>query len=441
MSGTKPVMFFIHGGDFYQGYSGGVLYDGSVYAREHDVVVVTVNYRLGALGFLYSGSDNATDFTGNYGILDQRLAMQWTQSNIMYFGGDPSRVTIFGESAGAMSVATHLLMPASWPYFRAAIMESEPFSLPWRTVDTYLHFSKIVADKADCSSVLSTKPYEACMRGLPVQRVIDAQEDAKSDILGQIAHFLDVFIPFPPVVGSSDLPLQPFHAFALNRTVADVPILLGSNHDEAVLFVYEAFASRLSKLEEDGLFTAIFGLSDTIDVNREYPRTDQQKESGDYRSHSANVTTDALFTCPARNVAMNLAAQQAAGTRRNGAWLYHFNHVISYDRAFWLASQPACVGKVCHGEELPFIFDTNTSTINASFTADEQRLSKSMMTYWSNFAKNLEPGADASGLYWPQADRQNASTMIFATPANEVLRHPFALHCAFWDALGYHWTR
>ena len=90
----------IHGGNFYQGYGGGLLYDGTTIAREQDVVVVALNYRLGALGFLYSGPDKATQFTGNFGLRDQQLALRWVQENAAAFGGDPSRVTIFGQSAG-----------------------------------------------------------------------------------------------------------------------------------------------------------------------------------------------------------------------------------------------------------------------------------------------------------------------------------------------------
>ena len=130
---TPGCRFHIHGGDFYQGYGGGTLYDGSTYASRHGIVVVSINYRLGALGFLYSGPDASTQFTGNFGLHDQRLAMVWTRDNIAAFGGDPNRVTLQGQSAGGMSVTSHLMMDASKGLFHAAIVQSEPFGMPFRS--------------------------------------------------------------------------------------------------------------------------------------------------------------------------------------------------------------------------------------------------------------------------------------------------------------------
>ena len=124
-----PVMVFIHGGYFVFGAGSLPLYDGSYLAASGDVVVVTLNYRLGALGFL---AVPELGLTGNYGILDQRLALRWVAENIAAFGGDPRKVTIFGESAGAMSVGLHLFsIPANRDRFRAAIMESNPLAIPY----------------------------------------------------------------------------------------------------------------------------------------------------------------------------------------------------------------------------------------------------------------------------------------------------------------------
>ena len=115
----KPILVFIHGGSFVYGTSS--LYDGSTIVSMTDIIVVTLNYRLNALGFLHVAN---TDVTGNFGILDQSLAMKWIYENAMYFGGDKSKITISGESSGAWSVGFHLFYPKSWPYFRNAILQS-----------------------------------------------------------------------------------------------------------------------------------------------------------------------------------------------------------------------------------------------------------------------------------------------------------------------------
>eukprot|EP00755_Sulcionema_specki_P027449 Sspe_Gene.87785::Locus_59591_Transcript_1_2_Confidence_0.667_Length_767::g.87785::m.87785 len=126
-----PVMVWLHGGNFFQGYGGGVLYDGSYIVNRSKVIIVSVTYRLGALGFYAAGN-----LKGSYGYQDQQQAMRWVQTNIANFGGDPKQVTLWGQSAGAMSIALHMTDPVSDPLFHAAIMQSEPFSLPFRSPES-----------------------------------------------------------------------------------------------------------------------------------------------------------------------------------------------------------------------------------------------------------------------------------------------------------------
>jgi para-nitrobenzyl esterase len=127
-----PVLVFFHGGSFVDGAGSVPVYDGARLAARGDVILVTLNYRLGALGFLAGGS-GANRLAGNYGFEDQQLALRWVQRNIASFGGDAKRVTIFGQSAGAMSVGAHLVAPGSRSLFHSAIMESNPYGLPFKT--------------------------------------------------------------------------------------------------------------------------------------------------------------------------------------------------------------------------------------------------------------------------------------------------------------------
>ena len=435
------VMFFVHGGDFYQGFGGGILYDGYQFASRHGVVLVSINYRLGALGFLYSGDDASKEYTGNFGLHDQRLAMRWAQANVARFGGDPNKVTIFGESAGGMSVACHLLMRESHGLFSQAIIESEPFGLPFRTSKTYPSFSATLARKAKCAGALQKKGWEPCMRALNVSLVLEAQAAAEKDLFAEVGHFLDTFIPFSPVVGPTvGLTVQPLQGFVTNRSVADVPLMVGVNRHESLLFIYEAFSSKLSKVEEDAVLGVIFGVSTTVTINKRYPRTAAQKAAHDYRNHSVNITNDCLFRCATRHAALSLTKQRSQGVRASPTFLYHFDHVISFGSAFWLPSTPVCVDAVCHGEELPFVFDPNTSSVNRSFTADEAALALSMQTYWSNFAKSGAPGV-AAGVAWPELNAANESAIHLRGAGGNVVDHAvYADRCEFWDGLGYEWV-
>ena len=233
---AKAVMFWIHGGDFYQGYGGGILYDGTVLAKEQDVVVVAINYRLGALGFLYTGPDKDTQFTGNFGLLDQQLAMRWVQENIANFGGDPEMVTIFGQSAGGASVASHLNMPSSKGLFSRAILQSNPVGLPFRTADKAPDFAAFVAKDAGCAG----KRIEPCMRALPWKQVLAAAVTAESNLFIEIGNFLSLFQPYSPVVGT--LCSCAANGYFMNGTSLNVPTLVGSVQQEGLIFIYEAFS-------------------------------------------------------------------------------------------------------------------------------------------------------------------------------------------------------
>ncbi|HKQ32422.1 MAG TPA: carboxylesterase family protein, partial [Thermodesulfobacteriota bacterium] len=149
----RAVMVFIYGGYFLHGFSGDPLYDGSFVSARGDVVVVSMNYRLGALGYLAGLKDGKTgeEINGNYGLLDQILALEWVKENIRNFGGDPGKVTIYGESAGAMSVGIHLTAsPRSAGLFRAAIMQSNPFGIPFKSLDEARPAAVRFAERLGC---------------------------------------------------------------------------------------------------------------------------------------------------------------------------------------------------------------------------------------------------------------------------------------------------
>src|SRR5262245_19930359 len=172
-----PVMVFIHGGYFVFGAGSLPIYDGSYLAASGNVVVVTLNYRLGSLGFL---AVPELGLTGNYGILDQRMALQWVADNIAAFGGDPGKVTIFGESAGAMSVGLHLFsIPADRDRFRAAIMESNPLAIPYPSLSAQVEAKWEGFKSALCfeGNIPNCALDLAALRALPLSLIETADGD------------------------------------------------------------------------------------------------------------------------------------------------------------------------------------------------------------------------------------------------------------------------
>jgi acetylcholinesterase/cholinesterase len=426
-------MVFIHGGDYYQGYGGGILYDGTDIARTGDVVVVSMNYRLGALGFLYSGPDASTHFTGNFGLRDQQAALQWVQRNSHVFGGNRSRVTIFGESAGGDSVASHLTMPSSRGLFHAAILESFPAGLPFRTTSTYPKFTKLVAKDAGCVM----ERYEECMMGLPWQQVLTGALKAESNLYAELGTFISLFQPFTPAVGTPELALQPMKGF-LEGASTDVPIIFGSVRQEGILFVYKAFSKKLSRVEQDALLGVVYGVDNVKKIIKEYPRNRTTSDDfHDMRNHTAPIVTDSLFHCPLRHIALKLSN---VSSQRSSVFSYHFDHVLSFGTHFWLPTTPICVDSVCHGDELPILFHPPLKQINATYSAAENTLAAKMQRYWTQFSKQGNPGSDATGVVWPQMESTKEAAMRFATDSQAgVVDQAYTQRCKFWDTLGYKW--
>ncbi|MCS7480675.1 carboxylesterase/lipase family protein [Umezawaea endophytica] len=323
-----PVLVWIHGGSFMNGSGSVGEYDGSAFARD-GVVCVTVNYRLAAEGFLYLG-----DGVANLGLQDQVAALEWVRDNISAFGGDPSRVTVAGESAGAMSVTTLLAMPMADGLFARAILQSgaAAHTLPpelARTVGGHLADALGVAPTREA---IGAVPLDALVRTAStlVAEVQTAPDPAK---WGQLALSL---LPFAPTLDGDVLPRPPLEAFADGQS-GGVPVLLGSTRDEARLFLVAA--GSIGFIDDDALVAAAggYGLSpDGVDV---YRANRPGASPGDLL---AAIITDWFFAIPGLRVA---EARAATGT----TWVYRFDYPEPADNHGLGA---------CHGVEIPFVFDT-----------------------------------------------------------------------------------
>lgn len=219
-----PVLFWIPGGRYLQGAAGMSLYDGSVLAKEQNVVVVTTNYRLGVLGFAY------VDGRANWGIRDQIQALQWVQNNIKAFGGDPSSVTLSGQSAGGTSVATLLVSPLAKGLYSRAIMESDPAALRLKQASEASTTAQKMAEALGCA-----QDDLVCLRAASVDDIMQAQGQANKHFF--LSYPLDLFYPETPFVGDDVLAAEPLEAILGGSSWNHVPLMVGNVKDEGIMFV------------------------------------------------------------------------------------------------------------------------------------------------------------------------------------------------------------
>ncbi|XP_051727045.1 crystal protein [Ctenopharyngodon idella] len=420
-----PVMVWIHGGDFIAGSASKPLYDGRFISNYSNTVVVNMEYRLGAFGFLVTGKDPESSAVGNYGILDQQAALRWVQENIAAFGGDPNKVTLFGESAGAQSVCLHLMMESSESLFRHAAIQSLPFSLPlktrWDAVKLGWDFAKLT----NCSAF--DLP---CLRSLSSHAVLNAQAKSGSKIINPF-HFLEVFETWGPFIDGELIQEQPITAFQTGRWQSYKPVILGTTSEEGVIFVYGVFNQSVSMLECVLYTVAIFKQHALRILHKYIPFYRNQ----DRRVMLSQIVTDYVFLCPAR-----LSAR--SGVRAGGSvWLYVFDHAPS-DPNIW-AGLPFCYNHTCHGAELPFLFDSAPST-NFTLTPQESLLANRMACYWGAFAHTGDPNSQSEQTHFCRKQRLAVWPQYTAIEGWPILNLTLQSHpqhgdrdhfCDFWDRL------
>jgi carboxylesterase type B len=429
------------GGNFHDGYAGGldadggVLYDGRYFVANNDAIVVVANYRLGAWGFLYLGGDSAVD--GNYGLKDQVLAMEWVKGNIAAFGGDPARVTLFGQSAGAMSISAHLSRPQTTGLYTGVIMHSNPYAESYRSIASAQGLANAFANFSGCNFD-DMKQVETCLRAVPPEALLAAQVLVETDLLADLSNILQVVVSWSPTVGTPYLPLRPLEAFVAGNVV-DVPIIVGTTSNETVIFVYEALSATLDVTGYELAATVLFGLDNFLKSLALYPFP--VPAPADYRVYASTLLTDGLFLCPTRNASEALLVAQPY--RRSPIYHYQYSHLAASSPSIWQANFTECFTEVCHGSDLPMWWHPIDPQI-ANFTAEESALSSSMQAYWTAFAAS---GGDpnynlpSGGFRWPAYNASTRQTLNFETASNggisviEGLRADF---CAWWDTVvGY----
>lgn len=404
-----PVLVFIHGGAFVIGSSGGdvlpsdpkqAIYDGAYLAQSQKIVVVTMNYRLGALGFLAG----VAGLQGNYGLQDQQLALEWVRDNIAAFGGDAAQVTLSGESAGATTVSVHLLSaPRSAPLFKAAIMQSNPIGLPVRTLSEAKRTGEYYQLAVGC--FYAPRPLE-CLRAKPVEQILKAQA-SRLIPLAVLEFGLYSLITWSPVVDGTVVVKAPLAAAAAGGITK--PSIIGTNTNEGELF---AGTAKIGRLVYRAALGKLFSTAKLDSVIAQYPAIE-----GDNRSRIAQIATDYFFYCPNRFIALKSTAP---------VYHYDYAHVSANSIA---PTNPLCAGKACHGDELPFSFNTLGSS--SAVTDADRSVAKAMTDDWGAFVRSQMPVSANWKRFTAQGE---ASYTITSNPRANV---GDAGRCGFWDEFGY----
>ena len=402
----RPVMVFIHGGGFTSGSGSVFLYRGGNLVRNGDAVVVTLNYRLGALGFL--GHRDLADpdgLVGNWGIHDQLAALAWVRDNIAVFGGDAHNVTIFGESAGAFSVATLLGTPAAAGLFRRAVVQSGG-----------VHVHSVEEAERSAERLAAVLGLASCTREslerVPATELVAGTEEIarRRPDPGMIP------LPYLPVVDGVLLPGHPLAAVA-NGSADGIDLVVGTNRDELTLFGLGNPA--LLALDEDGVqrwvANALPGMPAVEVISAYRAARVARAEPVDPKDIWVAVGTDVVFRWPSLQLA---AAHAARGSR---AFVYLFD---------W--ESPAFGGMLgsCHALELPFVFGAVHLPVVQLFSGAGpavQLLSEQMQRAWLAFAARGSPAHDGID-QWPPWKPTARATMVFGaqtglvdTPRDEEL--------------------
>jgi len=371
---SRPVLVWIHGGAFSLGAGSLSVYDGSRLAAATNTVVVTINYRLGALGFLVIDDPSCTP---NVGLLDQVAALEWVRDNISAFGGDPDNVTIFGESAGGGSVLSLLSMPSAVGLFQRAIIQSGASDL---LLDR--DKAQLVAEAVARAAGLETVDVDA-LRAMSGAQIIEAQANAAMELFGTVGT-----MPFHPVVDGVVLP----HTWleAASSGFNPVPVIIGTNRDEMDLF--KMFDPQAGSLTADGLRTRFEAVGGNVDA-----LIDAYRSTGASEPPEAwrRANTDIAMWLPALRIA---EARSAHGP----TWMYRFD---------WEASSPDMGSP--HGVDIPFPFTTIDVDEWDTFVSDPEQamsLASLMQRSWADFAAEGVPSLGDQD--WPSYSADERATAI-----------------------------
>lgn len=404
----RPVLFWIHGGGF--SFGSGSRQDGSHLARRNDVVVVTINYRVGIFGYLCVPGEIA-----NLGQLDQITALEWVRNNIEFFGGDPDKVTIFGESAGGVAVCTLMGMPGAKGLFKRVISQSGACH-PLRHQASSGKGTEVIL------SELGLKDFNMkTLQEIPTKKIVEVGRKLELEARQKGRNF-----PYGIYVDEKTLPKHPLEAVREGFT-KDLDLMVGTNQDEAKL--YTAMIPPEKETDEEGLIRAVHRIikfrgkdeNDAKHLITVYRKTREGKLPTDPQNILDAFMTDFRF----RISALRLAEAQVK----------HQPNVFSY---LFTYRTPALGGKLgaCHGLEIPFVFGMLPDSERKIYPARSKEtdiLSGKMMGAWASFAKNGNPSHKDIPT-WKPYDLAKRKTMLFGKDVS-VADDPFGPEREVWEGI------
>jgi para-nitrobenzyl esterase len=403
----RPVMVWLHGGGLTVGESDDYDPDRLV---SKGVIVVTVNYRLGYLGFLAHPALSAEsgNGSGNYGLMDQQAALRWVQRNIERFGGDDDNVTIFGQSAGGLSVHSHLASPRSRGLFDRAIAQSGAYAESLPSLTQAETSGTTAATTLGCPD-----QSPSCLRALSVESILARQPAGGGEIIPNVDGNV-----LTQSIGSA------FESGNFNR----VPVIEGSTHDEFTIFEVLNVEALLGGPIPPALYSAVVGILDSTlglaptpdEILAQYPLTD-------YASPGLAISaigTDVIFACPARRL---------AGTLSRYVRTYQYELDDPNVPQVFIPQGDMPFGSY-HAADVLFLFDSQLRGGSAPFTGDQQALAAAMVGYWTQFAKVGTPNRFRLP-FWPRYTAEGDTHMSLEPPTPQAQTDFAADHkCGFWDS-------
>jgi len=416
-SGKRPVMVWLHGGGFVTGSGESSVYDGSYLASHGDTVLVSINHRLNGIGYLYLGDLLGIEYaaSGNAGMLDIVAALKWVRDNIRAFGGDPNRVTIFGESGGGAKVATIMAMPSATDLFHNAVIQSGVFyeSLGMRAYEkpNAAEFARQVVAE------LKIEQNPSAILDLPAKAIVDATDAVTARNADPRGFAGRSRLGTGPVLDGVTLPRHPCDPDAPSQS-ANIPLMIGHNGSEASLFLLPD--PQFGKLTESDLEKRL----DTMYGPNMAEAALELHKAANPKGSPSDILADIMSGEVLAGTATY--AERKAAQKRAPVYYYILE---------WETPEMGGLLRSSHGLDLSLVFNTLSETKSTTGTGpDPQRMAAQMSATWLAFARNGNPNNPMIP-EWPKYDPTNREVMAFNLQSH-VVSDPMGKLREFWIAAG-----
>jgi len=431
-----PVMVWVHGGGFFQGAGSDDLYNGVSLSNVTNTIVVTLNYRLGWLGFLPYEKEG---ISGNQGIKDQRMAMKWVYDNIEAFGGDQNQITLFGESAGAQSVLFHVLSEESAPYYQRAILQST-FAFPYQNKAEWNEITDLVLTQFKLRFKCNLLSGLDCLRKVPFEEYLalgNYSNYVAASLSGARRHFVPLktesqmsalFEASTPMIDGVEFSANPLQMIADGDWASDKDIIIGHTNGEFNTFDFTPFTRESFEEKAQVIFGEYLGAA-AVSAYQGF------RPDGEFGGMFGDMMTHMYYACYARAIARKMSA-----TTSGKVYFFEFGQVpeIRDPRTGELIGS-----KAQHAGELPYLFRNALPGWEMyRGTEGDKQVMEMMSDYWGSFARDGFPNSDNYSS-WPQYNDQTNgrwNVLRIAAPDATIEDNLYEDECSFWDVSGV-WDR